>query len=770
MSASASSRTKEETGAAFQLGETIPKMRESDFFSQPQESGQTEEKIRQRLIAGMRGIEGVEAETKDALASSLARKLISLGDGAKIEEKTGEILAALPKIAQAAGKDAGWAFKALSNDKIADLFTKYPSEFVQIAQATGEAASWAFMALSNDKIAGLFASHAPEFVQIAQAAGEDVYLAFEALSNDKIADFFLKDPAKMIASFRGIAQAAGKYTYWAFKALSNDKIADLFTKYPSEFVQIAQATGEAASWAFKALSNDKIADFFLKDPAKLIASFRGIAQAAGKYTYWAFMALSNDKIAGLFSSHAPEFVQIAQAAGEDVYLAFEALSNDKITSDFIAWCEGRLGKEKFLISLLSLNDVAIEIGRPLDDLHNEDLRDPQNKRTAYLNKLPAETVLALLCSNPEFFYTSSNDLLFDRLASDIKNGKFGVQVKTLMDMLAKYGLENTDLHRNLIFRAINYGRFYGGHAPVFGKDDAIKSMETLLHPLKNMQGFDKTYFYLLANSLDGLSPGMKAVVQSELGRCKILSYSQMHLGFQGAKERYAASSFLLDYLKNPREKEVNFDPSKYRGKDGKLEIVQVFSKKDTEKNHWLLSQQWFSKYGKPKTGENGELIYETKNARIVLYMGEDENANQEFVKKKLSENTNMILTFRGHSYSLNDNMPSNIFGNCRCNILFIPGSCGSAGSTPAYIAANPATDLDFISNTSTGKGQVTNALIDILISEDARIRAGGELRTYKAVLNDPANANKIESNDGDPSTLKASSLGEQLLERVYRGN
>ena len=284
MPASASSRAKEETGAALQLGEIIPKTRESDFFSQPQESGQTEEKIGQRLVAGMRGIEGVKAKTKDALASRLARKLISLGDGAKIEEKTCEILVALPKIAQAAGEGAGWAFEALSNDKIADLF--------------------------------------------------------------------------------------------------------------------------------------------LKDPAKLIASFRGIAQAAGEGADGAFEALSNDKIAGLFSSHSSEFVQIAQVVGKYAYWAFKALTNDKTASDFIAWCECRLGKEKFLISLLSLNDVAIEIGRPLDDLHNEDLRNPNNKRTAYLNKLPAETVLALLCSDPEFFYTSSNNLLFDRLASDIKNGKF----------------------------------------------------------------------------------------------------------------------------------------------------------------------------------------------------------------------------------------------------------------------------------------------------------------------------------------------------------
>ena len=594
MPASASSRAKEESNS-LQLDKLLPKKRESDFLSSPQESGQTEEQIREKLIAGMNGIKGVEAVIKVSLASSLARKLIRLGKGAKIEEKTNEILVALP--------------------------------------------------------------------QIAQAAGENADLAFIALSKDKIADYFTKNPQLLITHFESIVQA----------------------------------TGENAGWAFY------------------------------------------------------------------------ALSKDKTVNDFLSWCQGSMSRERFFISVFASDIAAIEIGRPLDYLHNEDLRNPQNLRTKYLNSLPSEKVLALLCSNPEYFYTSSNNLLFDRLASDIKNGKFGAQAKTLMDVIAEYRLENTELHRNLIFRAINYGRFYGGHAPVFDKDDAIKSMGTLLLPLKNMLGFDKTYFYLLANSLDGLSPGMKAAVQNELVKCKILAYSQSHLGLQGAKERYAASSFLLDYLKNPREKEVNFDPSKYRGKGGKLNIIQVFVAQDTGKDHYPMTQSWFAKYGQPKKGKSGELIYETKTARVILFMGEDEQANQNFVKQKLSENTNMLLTFRGHSYSLNDNMPLNIFGNCGCNILFIPGSCGSAGSTPEYLAQNPATDIDFVSNTSTGRGQVTNALLDIFISEDARIRAGGTPRTYKEILNDSANAKKIGQNGGDAATLKASSLGELLLEKVYRG-
>ena len=529
-------------------------------------------------------------------------------------------------------------------------------------------------------------------------------------------------------------------------------------------MEIAKIAGINSSYAFICFLNDPIAGMLEKNPSKFFESFKRIAAAGSNRAHYYFLVLSGEKMAANFvkepSKTLDAFDQIANAVGDKVGAAFIGLAGDKTAEYFNSWLEGKASKEKFFTRLFSTDEIATEIGRPLDDLHNEDLRDPKNKRTEYLNSLSKETVLALLCSNPEYFYTSSNNLLFDRLIKLSKG-------KGINETLREYGLEGTEQHRNLLFRAINYGRFYGGHDPVFAKEDAEKSIGTLLSPLKEKYGFDKTYFYLLANCLGGLTPAMKEATKVELTKCKIHAFPQTD--FPGAKERYAASSYIIDYLNNPKEKEVSFNPSKYRGKDGKLLVVQVFSKQDTENDHWALSQQWFAKYGKPKIGENGEFIFETKNARIILYMGEDEDSNQNFVKNLFSKSTNLILTFRGHSFSLKGNMPPKIFGNYNCNVLFIPGSCGSAGSTPDYLANNPKTDMDFVSNTSTGRGQVTNALLDIFISEDARVRSGGELRTYKAILNDKANAEKITANGGNPATLKASSLGEEMLERVYKG-
>jgi hypothetical protein len=123
----------------------------------------------------------------------------------------------------------------------------------------------------------------------------------------------------------------------------------------------------------------------------------------------------------------------------------------------------------------------------------------------------------------------------------------------------------------------------------------------------------------------------------------------------------------------------------------------------------------------------------------------------------------MVLTFRGHSFSLEANMPTDIFGNSpNAHILFIPGSCGSSGSVPLYLSSNPETDIDFVANTSTGKGQVTNALIDMFILAAASAQKDG----YVKLIN--RYSSMIVAQDGDPKTLKASTPGEQMLENVFK--
>jgi hypothetical protein len=66
--------------------------------------------------------------------------------------------------------------------------------------------------------------------------------------------------------------------------------------------------------------------------------------------------------------------------------------------------------------------------------------------------------------------------------------------------------------------------------------------------------------------------------------------------------------------------------------------------------------------------------------------------------------------------------------------------------------------LRFFSNTSTGRGQVTNAIIDLLLAQKEKI-------TFEELMK--KGTKKIEENDGDVNTIKAFSPVEALLCYIY---
>ncbi|MDD5337415.1 MAG: hypothetical protein PHS02_02935, partial [Candidatus ainarchaeum sp.] len=164
------------------------------------------------------------------------------------------------------------------------------------------------------------------------------------------------------------------------------------------------------------------------------------------------------------------------------------------------------------------------------------------------------------------------------------------------------------------------------------------------------------------------------------------------------------------------EKKGVYEKNNYR-EDGKLIIVQVFDKEDSASFKDLFWNGTQTKFGKgSKHVAEGEVKYELANAQMFLYMGKDDEDNVNHIKKMLDEHPNMIITFRGHSYSLENNFPSDVFGNKKGNMIFIPGSCGSSGAIPTYIASNSNTNINFFSYTSTGIGTNTDSLVDGLIN------------------------------------------------------
>ncbi|MFA6907924.1 MAG: hypothetical protein WC263_03780, partial [Candidatus Micrarchaeia archaeon] len=454
-----------------------------------------------------------------------------------------------------------------------------------------------------------------------------------------------------------------------------------------------------------------------------------------------------------------------------------ALGEGKNLAAAQKWLSGKLPDDDFFVAMKSSKAYAVELGRKLDELH-----EPRQvkERMAYLSSLSKTDVLSLLLSDPVFFYPSSNNLLFDRLQADFPGGK-------ISSVVAGYGLSGSVQELNLLFRSINYNRFSGTANSLFGKGELASIMPVLFAPLKK-SGFDATYYYLLANSLRalqdaGLGPKLAKMLKDEMPRP---AGKGEGLGAADARKA-AAIEFLAKAVGNldKVEQACVFDPRKYIGKNGKLRIIQVFDKDDTWHGqgggHWQWTKEWFAAYGGSAIGANGkalgkagldaeqrQLTFETQGASVTLFMSEDDYRVRGFIEKELEKDPHLILTFRGHIFSLEGNVPYTIFGNNPdAKVLFIPGNCGSAGSVPDYMQANPLSDLSFIGYSSTGYGQVTNAILDILMSEAAAKRK--KPRSYEEIIKKTeTSVEKILLQKGDPSTIKTTTIGEQMLVHVNR--
>jgi len=709
----------------------LPAQEQPEASKNSLSSGQdhTEAQFREQVAKYLIEKYNLQKPNAETLANALMQHSNEFNRGMKWEQAK----EAIKSISQASGKYARSAQYVLSNEKTANLFAEHTEEFVKIAQAAGENAWRAFESLSNEKTAGLFAGHTEEFVKIAQAAGMRAYSAFNALSEYKIADLFTQNPG----AFVKIAQAAGKLADYAFSNLY--KITGLFATHVEELVKLAQATGENAGHAFNAISNEKITGIFAGNPQFVIDTF----------------------------------VKISQTIGNSSWNALDALQKEDTAEIFASYAEGKATFSNLMFAITVQS--SIEIGRLLDDLHDQDA-----ERKKSLASLSTETVLALLCSNPEYFYTSSNHLLFDRLRQDLNSRN----VSGLMQEFGGFQFDS-GLGRNFLFRAINYDRMYGRENSLLTKEEAQTAADAILAPL-SQKTFNHTYFFLLANAIAGLPGAVKREkIAKKISSALISSMVEVPWASVAQRSNAAMLRRACEYLlaqiepqndlisKKDRAEILRlneltiYKPKNYIGKDGYTTCIQVFDRGDTQKDHWGLSENWglWNSLGwKKEILEDGKQILFTnqkEKKRAILYMGESAKENQTFARNSMQKYGNGIITFRGHSGSLMENFPSDVFGNNGGNWLFIPGSCGSAGSTADYIMENPSTNISFVSNTSTGRGQVTNALVGIFLG------IGKEIEFDKVKQ---LNSEAISRQGGDVSTLTFSSIGEMLLRYVFKGS
>lgn len=216
------------------------------------------------------------------------------------------------------------------------------------------------------------------------------------------------------------------------------------------------------------------------------------------------------------------------------------------------------------------------------------------------------------------------------------------------------------------------------------------------------------------------------------------------------------------------KKKSVFNPTDYRV-NGITNVAQIFNREDTVKDHWPGTQGWYASQGYKQASkktlrfEGGlqgqELVYSKGNVRVALFMGDSEDANVEYSKNWVKQFDAGMITFRGHSYSLTGSVPDDVFGNKKGRYVFIPGSCGSSAMIPLYIGKNPETDMRFFSNTSTGRGQVTNILVDMLLSQKSPTEFSKMLEGKAA---------RISSAGGDAKQIGAYNRGEETLAYINR--
>ena len=617
-----------------------------------------------------------------------------------------------------------------------------------------------------------------------------------ALFNDNsgsLISAFEKDRKKIGSALSEIAKGTAvvdksghynnSYMYSMIRDMGNGIRPVLFSTDSHLYVMAAQELGSNAN-SFMGLF-ERNANLYLshlaKDPGGTIAIVKGMQGIEANDLSVVFELLNLPPFEAAFAANAQKTVaaisKIKKEAGSLFHTTPAALGEENSRLVAQKWLSGKLPDDAFFVAMKSSKAYAVELGRKLDELH-----EPRQvkERMAYLSSLSKTDVLSLLLSDPVYFYPSSNNLLFDRLKTDFPGRK-------ISSVVAEYGLAGARQELNLLFRSINYNRFSGTANSLFSKEELASIMPVLFAPLKK-SGFDATYYYLLANSLRSLKDAWLGTKLAKMLNDEMPRPSGKGKGLLPDDTRKAAAiDFLTKAIQDLDKVEQScvFDPRKYTGKDGRLRIIQVFDKDDTSDDkgggHWQLTKEWFSAYGGRAIGANGKALdkkgldaeqnqvaFETPAASITLFMSDDSYAVCGFIKKELKKDPHFILTFRGHIFSLKSNIPYDIFdNNPDAQVLFIPGNCGSAGSVPDYMQANSKSDLSFIGYSSTGYGQVTNAILDILLSEAAAKRQ--KLRSYEEIIKkNDFGMEKILQQKGDPSTIKTTTIGEQMLVHVNK--
>lgn len=654
--------------------------------------------------------------------------------------------------------DSSYNYKKIAD--LSTLFIKNPTDFITALEFAANKNILDYFidyALANSALADYaFKKPTPFIDEIILKIKDKVSHEFAKtiLSNSTVAKKIASDPTfiKYIIDLNGISESKRNQFYEFFRFNSYSKAADLFASRAEDFIKLFSSIKEGSNITpiLEGLQNsEQIRNYFLKNTDSFISLF-----SATNGTYVVCNVLKSETFTKLYFSNESFRQKILTDQNIDTTLeAFNSIGNKlsqniinqsdfliKLnqlleyksvnllwgfkTSELLPFFEsyflGKIDLPELAFKSISLSsDIAIEHGKSLDDLH-----DDEPRRIEFLNSLSEKEVLALLCSPPQLFYTSSNKHLFDRYRKTYGNLSF-------KDLIAKNNLNNDQI-KNFLFRLLRYDLFYGKPNSILKTDaDVSAAYYYVMEDIKSNE-FDPTYYMLLGNSIKKLA----AVVPSTYSDLEARLKSVNRKNEDGAKiyyAIYAIADFISPTNRDPEvlaleKKRATFNIEDYRDKDGKIYVPTIFDPVGTEE-HFRLTAEDLVKDGfkliktetrKPYPFEKKKEIVEVatyqKDDVIVILHRKESYENKAFMTQFTKDHKKSISVFRGHSYKLESNLPPSVIGNSEGSHVLILGSCGSVGSNAEYINENPNTTIIPISNTSTGRGKVNSLLARLLIT------------------------------------------------------
>lgn len=373
---------------------------------------------------------------------------------------------------------------------------------------------------------------------------------------------------------------------------------------------------------------------------------------------------------------------------------------------------GRIFENPENVKLFFSKGSGEEIGGEIDRLHDSPYR------TRFVNSLTPQEVILALSTNPKLFFTSSNELLINKLKKDFSGFKGGF-TEYLKSVLGPECLKSPRI-ANLMMRLIQHGRimeFISEQDINWVADMIIKPLNTdyeylysfvdFISKLKEKNDELSKRFYNLLKTSFKKNVLDKGITQYDKKRKKMMIFISYLFDFKISKPEFDQIKKIL---------EINyFDPNKFLI-NGRIHIYQVFT--PTERDSYDTTIKYFSLKGGSVKTEKGDgyekTIITTDNYTMELYIGKDENEYHRYIKNLMTDPTGKIVSYRGHSYQLEDYFPPSLLMNKQSPLILVLGGCGSAKDIPKYIEKEPK-DNYIIGYLTVGRGENTNKIINVLI-------------------------------------------------------